>query len=78
LGANAAGRIVFTNIPQQAVIKLYDITGVMVRSIEKNSHLPSVEWNLKNDGGKIVASGVYIYIIKSGTQERRGKVVFLK
>jgi len=39
----------------------------------------SIEWNGKNDNGKIVANGVYFYVIESSSGERAvGKAAVIK
>ncbi|GEM_PF-1952069 len=59
-------------------ISIYNITGERVIQLENDSNSEEVQWNLKNESGKNVASGVYIYIIideeKDSTSGRVGLV----
>jgi hypothetical protein len=68
----------FDRVPAQATIRLYDISGQLVKTIKKDSQVPWVRWDLKNESGSHVASGVYIYIIRANGQERRGKIAILQ
>jgi hypothetical protein len=43
------------------------------------SPCPSIPWDLTNDSGDKVASGVYLYVITDGQGDKvRGKVGILK
>ncbi len=50
----------FTNLPAQVTIRIFSLAGVYVRRIEKNDDNPWLDWNLKNNAGEQVSSGVYI------------------
>jgi hypothetical protein len=50
----------FTNLPAQVTIRIFSLAGVYVRRIEKNDDNPWLDWNLKNNSGEQVSSGVYI------------------
>lgn len=49
-----------TNLPQRAKIKIFNLSGTMVRSYNKDSDSPEQLWDLKNQSGVAVAGGVYI------------------
>jgi hypothetical protein len=50
----------FTNLPAQVTIRIFSLAGVYVRRIEKNDENPWLDWDLKNNAGEQVSSGVYI------------------
>jgi hypothetical protein len=50
----------FTNLPTQTIVRIFSLGGVYVRRIEKNDDTPWLDWDLKNNSGEQVASGVYI------------------
>jgi len=37
-----------------------------------------LEWDVRNSRGEALASGVYIYIIKSGYFSKKGKLMIIK
>jgi len=75
---NLRGEIILFNLPDRAMIRFYTVDGRKVKEIVKDDPGNRVVWNMTNENGADVASGVYIYIIKTIREERKGKVVILK
>jgi hypothetical protein len=50
----------FTNLPVQVTLRIFSLGGIYVRQIEKNDDIPYLDWDLKNNAGEQVASGIYI------------------
>ncbi len=44
-------------------VSIYNIAGERVRELSNDSNLSEIQWDLRNESGKSVASGVYIYYI---------------
>lgn len=62
-------------------LKIYDVTGRLVRSFESETMEPGVhrfEWNGDNEAGKQVPSGVYFARIDDGFETRQARIVRLK
>lgn len=62
--------VTFSNLPPEEItIKIYTISGELVRTLretEKSSpSSPFLRWDLKNDSGLRVASGMYLAIVSS-------------
>ncbi|MBO8131305.1 MAG: hypothetical protein H0Z29_07300 [Candidatus Marinimicrobia bacterium] len=56
--------VTFTHLPAKATIRIFTLSGIEVRKLEKND--PSsqfLRWDLKNEKGLPVASGLYIAYI---------------
>jgi flagellar hook assembly protein FlgD len=51
-----------------AAVDIYNVAGTLVRSFEKTTDV-AVSWNGRNDGGEIVASGVYFIRIRTDAGE---------
>ena len=49
-----------TNLPQKCTIKIYTLNGTCIRTYNKESDSPEQQWDLKNQVGVPVASGVYL------------------
>lgn len=49
-----------TNLPDVAVIKIYNMNGTLIRTYNKADPLNFLDWDLKNQVGIPVSSGVYI------------------
>lgn len=49
-----------TNLPKECTISIYSLNGQIVKTFRKNSQSPEQRWDLKNEQGVPVASGVYL------------------
>ena len=53
-------RVKFTNLPEKCEIKIYTVSGTLVRRFTKDSPQTYLDWDMKNQAGIPVASGLYI------------------
>lgn len=53
-------RVKIINLPDVCNVKIYNISGKLIRSYKKDSPITSLEWDLKNNKGIPIASGVYL------------------
>jgi len=53
-------RVKITNLPENCTVKIYNVSGKQIRSMKKSNRLTFLDWNLKNDKGIPVASGIYL------------------
>jgi hypothetical protein len=66
LGANPLERdkyqrfMRFTNLPSDVSIRIFSLSGVFVRKLEKSNQNQYLDWDLRNKDGLPVASGVYL------------------
>ena len=65
-----------TNLPAGSTVKIFTISGHLVKTLTPAAN--SVSWDLTNNGGDKVASGVYFYVVTVGDQKGRGKLVVIK
>lgn len=73
--------ITFIYLTSDAVIKIYTIAGELVRTLNKSgtANLTNrMAWDLKNNEGETVASGIYIYLIKYRGMVKKGKIVLIR
>jgi flagellar hook assembly protein FlgD len=76
---NFADGISFINVPSEGEILIYTISGQLVRHIEfKNNTTGRERWYGKNDNDEDVASGVYLWVVKSPGQTQTGKLIVLR
>jgi len=64
-------------------IKIYDSSGNLVRSSAIGPFNPEINnidwiWDLKNNDGKLVSSGIYFYVVEMGGNIARGKIAIIK
>jgi len=68
----------FNHLPSEATIDIYSLGGVFVRSIHKHDDTQFAQWDLKNQYGYPVASGMYIARITSGGEEKVLKIALVQ
>jgi hypothetical protein len=56
--------VTFSHLPPRAIIRIFNLAGVMVRRIDKDTPSQFERWDLKNDSGLPVGSGLYIAYIE--------------
>lgn len=56
--------VTFSHLPNRATIKIFNLAGVQVREIQKTSTSQFERWDLANDSGLPVGSGLYIVHIE--------------
>lgn len=55
-----------TNLPEVCTISIFSTNGTLIREITKNNTSTWVTWDMTNDYGVPIASGVYIFHIDAG------------
>ncbi|MBI4064378.1 MAG: hypothetical protein HY401_08785 [Elusimicrobia bacterium] len=75
-----AGGITFTNLPSEGSIKIFDVAGELVRTINIPVGLfpPKYKWDVKTESGQDVVSGVYIWVVESGSNRKFGKLMVIR
>jgi len=70
--------IIFDPLSQDATIKIFNLAGELVA--ELSGITGCAQWDAKNESGKEVASGVYIYLVtdKAGSKPATGKFVIIR
>jgi hypothetical protein len=56
--------ITFNNLPKNAIIRIFNLAGQMVRTLEKSSDSQFLRWDLMNMRNYPVASGVYVAYVE--------------
>lgn len=53
-------KIKIINLPVKATINIYSLDGTLIRRLEKDNNDPAVTWDLYNQAGLPIASGMYL------------------
>jgi hypothetical protein len=78
------GTVVSFDVPNpgaEVSLRVYDVNGRLVRSLvegHKTAGYHSAAWDLRNDGGRAVAPGVYFCRMEAGSFRDTKKVVLLQ
>jgi hypothetical protein len=68
--------ITFYQLAANSHIELFTASGHRVRSLDGSGQ---VSWNLDNDSGESVASGIYLYLVTDASgQKNRGKLAVIR
>jgi hypothetical protein len=74
---HAGKSVTFANLPIGSTVKLFTVSGHLVKTVIPN--LDTATWDLTNDSGDKVASGIYLYVITDGQGNKtKGKVAVIK
>jgi hypothetical protein len=73
--------LTFINLPQKCTIRIYNVRGYLVDTIEHNtaSNSGTAQWNLTSKDGIDVAFGIYLYHVDApGIGTKVGKFGVIK
>ena len=70
--------ITFTDLSAVCTIEIYTLSGDRVRKIVETDGDGQVVWDLKNDLGKDLTGGMYLYIITSTEEVKEGKLLIAR
>lgn len=59
-------RVKITNLPVKCEVKIYTMSGILVRKIKKDDDRTYLDWDLKNDVNVPISSGLYLIHIDAG------------
>lgn len=73
-------KMTFKRLTKNCTIKIFTIAGELVRTNKKEDDNDYKDWDLRNDDGEIVASGIYIYLIRDTDtgETKTGKLGVIK
>jgi hypothetical protein len=57
--------ITFTRLPKECTIRIFTVAGDLIRTLKKNDDSPNLRWDLRNEAGVPVASGIYIVHVEA-------------
>jgi hypothetical protein len=70
---HATKNVAFANLPGSCSVKIYTVSGHLTKDLGTVNG--KAIWDLTNESGDKVASGVYVYLIKDGDGNKvRGKI----
>ncbi|KPL07070.1 hypothetical protein AMJ86_06025, partial [bacterium SM23_57] len=77
-GPDGAESVIIAGLTRQATVNILTVNGRLVRTLNETNGDGGILWDLKNQNGERVASGVYLYYISSGAYKKKGKFAILK
>ena len=58
-------QIQFINLPTECTIRIFTIDADLVKTLRHNSNSGNEHWDLRAEGGREIAPGIYIYIVET-------------
>jgi len=74
----ATKEVTFVNLASVCRIKIFTLTGDRVKTIIENDGDGKATWDVKNEDGQDVASGLYLYVIESDKDVKQGKLIVIR
>ena len=71
-------QIQFINLPNICTIYIFSVAADKVKTIYHNSNNGTEIWDLKAEGGREIAPGIYIYVVKAAGVEYKSKFAIIK
>ncbi len=68
----------FQKIPENCTIRIYSLTGDLVKTIEHSDGSGIARWNLQSEENRLITSGVYLYHVESDFGEFLGRFAVIK
>ena len=68
----------FNNLPPRCTITIFTMDGDRIKTIHHESDNGTETWDMRGDGGREIASGVYIYIVQTDNGERIDRFAVIK
>ena len=70
--------VMFANIPHLTEITIYNMHGQFITNLIENDQNGGVMWNLKNNNGNFISSGIYLYQAKWNKETKLGKIAIVR
>lgn len=71
-------KITFINLTRTAKIRVLNISGRLLQTLEETDGNGGLEWDLRDEAGVMLPSGIYIFHVTSGGQRKIGKFAIIR
>jgi len=71
-------QIQFVNLPPECTIYIFTIDADLIKTLEHNSTNGTETWDLRTEGGREIAAGMYIYVVKTKDSEFKERFAIIK
>jgi hypothetical protein len=71
-------QIQFVNLPPECTIYIFTIDADLIKTINHNATNGTESWDLRTEGGRELAAGMYIYVVKTKDSEYKERFAIIK
>ncbi|RMF59112.1 MAG: hypothetical protein D6748_07155, partial [Calditrichaeota bacterium] len=69
--------LIFAHLPQGSEVFIFSSSGEFLRKLDGSVISGGLRWDLRNEQGEEVGSGVYVYIVRHNGVEKKGKILIV-
>jgi hypothetical protein len=71
-------QIQFINLPPECTIYIFTVDADLIKTLNHSSQSGTVTWDLRAEGGREIAPGIYIYVVKTAGSEIMDRFAVIK
>jgi len=71
-------QLIFARLPQGTQISIFTVNGRLLKTLSGALNFGGISWDLKDDNGKRVTSGIYLYVLRHENEKKLGKIIILR
>jgi hypothetical protein len=68
----------FNHLPAQCTITIFTMAGDKIKVITHDGTTGTETWDLRTDGNRVIAAGMYVFLVKTDTAEKLGRFAVIK
>lgn len=68
----------FNNLPPKCTIYIFTLAGDKVQTLYHDSDNGTLTWDMRASGGREIAPGIYLYLVKTDNAEKLGRFAVIK
>lgn len=77
-GDSGQAYVTIAGLTPEATVRILDANGRLVRTLHETDGNGGIQWDLKDDAGNSVASGIYIFYVTAEGDKAMGKVAVVR
>ena len=71
-------KLQFANLPDQCTIRIYTLSGELVRTLDHGDGTGTEDWDMLSEAGRGIAAGMYLFHVESEYGNHTGKFAVIK
>ncbi|MCB9205846.1 MAG: hypothetical protein H6611_00790 [Ignavibacteriales bacterium] len=71
-------QIQFINLPNECTIYIFTVDADLIKTLYHDANNGTEVWDLRTEGGREIAAGMYMYVVKSKTTEFKERFAVIK
>jgi subtilisin family serine protease len=77
---SSSGRncVIIAGLTREATVRILDASGRLLRTLKETDGNGGIEWDVKDDSGNLVPSGIYIFYVVNNKQKKFGKLAVIR